>query len=696
MARQVNFNGYLINIYGAYIRTNISSLVDVNGVSSGIVGVVGMSERGEVGVPVKVTSYVDLVNKFGDGPIVRHGLAMFIGGASELTVVRIGNPAKASLSATRIDPNNTGSRTYTISARERGTFGNYVSFAVYDDDLSGNDSKTSLGSKRLDDNRYRIVVRYTDKSGNDVPEEFHFPRYIPLPTKTKSATQSDGSTTTTTYGNFYNQNTDRYFLLRDRVTGNLREVPEVWTYGSEVADPTVPGALTTLEQFLGQVESLKYTSEDLLTFPTFLSGGTTRSPYPIAVIAQVINFGGFGYSQSQFVTLDDISPDVEDLLPDLFSTTHVGEIPLSYDQTEYLLVHGPVSLSGGTNGDDGTSFYVDKVGPDNIGFVPSLGGPADTDLLDLLATNARNEWVHGLAALQEEDVNFAQLAYLFNGRAHGKVGTTWAERYGFFKSVMPLLLAHINTQSNTPNRKFRTSIVGIPWFKSPDRANRDKDSDFLDETQEIAGLINNDRIQLWAGGFKSRAFSTQVENYGAEMLSSFIVGLQSGKEVQDSITFQQIAGIFTDGLEFNWSTPSKSQLYSRATDAIFRRRNSTGAIEYIAAHNLTSWTGASNRGIPLFITRRIVDYMNAYVYKNLEENFIGRKSEGAATENTLTKYVSALLNRLVQEGKLTAFANVKVSRPLGDPTIYEITFDFQPVSEIDFLLITGSLTYSLN
>jgi len=694
MARQINFNAHLIKVYGAYIRTNISSLVDINGVASGVIGVVGLSERGEVGVPTRVFSYIELVEKFGDGPLVRHGLAMFVGGAAEIVVVRIGDPKAASLSATRIDPDVAGSKSYTINALERGTFGNNISFAVYDEDLRGNDTKTSMGLKRYDDNVYRVVVRYADRFGNDLREEYLFPRYVPSPRITKTTVNSLGVTVTSEYGRFFNTNTDSYFMLRDRVTGDLREIPEVWTFGSELSDTTNPTAIVSREDFVEKVEELKSNSEDLLTFPTFIEGTTDRTPYPIAVIQNVINNGGFGYAPSQFVRLDDISPDLDDLIPDISNTLNPGEIPVGFNLAEVLIPHPPVALAGGTNGDDGTSFYLAKEGSIIHDYVPTLGTATDDALLTV-ADKARLEWTKGLALLEEEDVNFVQLAYLFNPRAHNRVGTTWDERYGFFKSVMPLLSAHVGVQSNTPNRRFRTSIVGTPWYKSDDTRNKQSDADFMDATKELSGLINSDRFQVFVGGFKSRAFSTSVEKYGAEMLASFVVGVHASLEPQDSITFRQISGIFTDGLEFYWNTAAKNEIYSRAYNSVFRRKNSTGGIEFIAANNLTSWTGASNRGMTHFITRRITDYMNEFVYKNLQENFIGRQSRGAETAEQIKRFTEYLLDRLVAEGKLVRYANLRVQPLPADPTVFEIFYDFQPVSEINFILVTNTLTYSL-
>ena len=79
----VNFGGFLIKAYGAYIRTDISGLLDITGTASGVIGMVGLAEKGPVNEPVTVTSYIQLVNTFGDGPLVRHALAAYVGGALE-------------------------------------------------------------------------------------------------------------------------------------------------------------------------------------------------------------------------------------------------------------------------------------------------------------------------------------------------------------------------------------------------------------------------------------------------------------------------------------------------------------------------------------------------------------------------------------------------------------------------------------
>jgi len=639
----INFGGYLIKQFGSYIRTDLTGLTDVNGVASGIIGIMGLSEKGPVNEAVEITGYTQLVDVFGDGPLVRHGLAAYVGGANRLVAIRIGSPSTSSLTAIAATSGGvTSDKDYTWQAREAGTLGNNTSISVSD----ANDE-------------YRITVKYVDSRGNDIRETFVFPATVPNPVS------SVGGTTTYRY---YDGNTDDYFILRDRETGVIREIPTSWDYGN--AD---------IDAFIETVDQLKSTDEDLIGPFAYNSGANA---YPIAIIEQVINKGGLDQAPSQLVTLENVDPPITDFV--------YNNNPATYDSTaattDVLVAQPFVNLTGGNNGDDGTNYY---------GIYDSNSGTTDYDTTYDRggSTVLQDSWGAGLEVLESEDVNFVQPAYLFNLENSSNT-LEWDQRYGFFKSLMPLFVAHINTMSNIPNRKFRTSVVGLPYYKLGTTVNGTA-QDFLDATGDISGVINNDRIQLWAGGFQSSAFSSATETYGADMLASFAVGAHASREVSVSLTFAQLSGIFTDGLEFNFNTAQRDELYTRRHGFVMKRRNSAGATEYIAAHNYTSFTGASSRGLQLFITRRIVDYMNTFVYKNLEENFIGRKSRGAETEQRISGFVTSLLNRLVREDVLTAFGNVQVKVDPNDPTIYNVTYDFQPVTEIDFIPVTNRLLYTL-
>lgn len=647
MSRQINFGGALIRQFGAYIRTDLTGLVDINGVATGVIGLIGLAEKGPVNQAVTITSYTQLVEVFGDGPLVRHGLAAYVGGANQLVCVRTGNPTAASLDAMLIRqaigaPATTTN--YAYIARERGGIGNNISISV---------SEQESGPVGPPGNEFIIRIRYVDNRGNDIRETFVLPRFIP------ARIYFDGDTGT------------NYYVLRDRETRIIREIPATWAYGN-----------ANLTQFLERVEQLKSTSEDLLgPFPV----GAGNNPYPVALLASVINHGGLGYSPSELVMLTDATPSIEELL------AGVAYDPIG-PNTDVLLIHPPLNLAGGRSGDDGTNFFGthDTVtGSTNFDFTYNVAatGPA------IMAA-----WDASLAAMEDEDVNFVQPAYLFNlnRNSDGTLSNTfdWSLRYGFFKSLMPRFLAHINTMSNIQNRRFRTMVAGIPYYRLGTNEARTAQN-FLDDIRDVSGLINNDRVQLWAGGFRSRAFSARVEPYGGEMLASFVVGAHAARQPAVSLTFARLAGIFTDGLEFAWNSAQKDELYARSLAFVMRRRNSAGVMEHIAAHNYTSFTGSASRGLQLFITRRIVDYMNSFVYKNLEENFIGRKSRGAETAADIADFVAALLNRLIREENLVTFANLRAFPDEHVKTIYYVEYDFQPVTEINFIPVTNRLLYNL-
>lgn len=640
MAKQINFFGKLLKEYGVYMHTDLSSIVNVNGVGSGIIGVVGLSERGPDNTPVVVNNYVELIQTFGDGPLVRHALAMYIGGASTVVAVRIGSPVASSATASVLKPDNT-TATYSIVAREKGTSGNNLTYSVEDVNVDGTSSD--------ENNITRIVVRYSDTRGTDIGETFLFPKYVP------KALQSDGT------NRFYEGSTKYYYLV-NQDSGFIREVPRTWGYGNV--------GVNAKADFEQKVEVLKDGSEKLVEFPVL--DGTDRVPFPLSIIASVVNIGGLGTAPSQFVTIEGVSPKLADIVS--------GEDVFVVADAETLVYHSALELGAGSNGEDGTGFYT----ADGIPTYSTLAG----------ADEFRANWNEGLALLEEEDLNFIQPAYLFSDKSNNGKGTTWDNRYGFFKSLMPLFVRHTINQSDDKTRKYRMLISGLPYYLSWDKSGK-KATDYLSDIRDVSGIINCDRIQLWAGGFQSRAFSNKVEKYGAEMLASFVTGLNAARQPQQSLTFLPIAGIFTDGLEFTFSTTQREELYTRGLAHVVKRRNTSGAYEYATTHNRTSWTGAGNRGIELVITRRIVDYMNTFLFKNLEENFIGRESRGASTAGLIKSYAEGLLRRLVLEGQLAAFRNVSVVADVDDKTVYYLTYEFQPVTEVDFILGTNKLVNNL-
>lgn len=654
MARQINFGGHLIRQFGAYIRTDLSALTEINGVGSGIIGMIGLAAKGPVNTPVTVNSYTQLVEIFGDGPLVRHGLAAYVGGASTIVAVRIGNPTPAVLDVITINPvtNTAGeSDIYRWEALELGELGNNVFVSVRDRDNADDPNPGDT---------FTITIRYMDAQGNDIREVFVLPRTIPDPRDWY--TDSNG---TPIGGRYYATNVDEYYLLRNRYTGVIREIPDTWGFGN--ADE---------EAFLDKVSGMKSTDEDLIGPFYFDPNG--ENIYPLALIGTVINYGGLGYAPSQFAKIAGMDPSIDEIIDPNFV----------YDSNsaDTFIAHPFLNLARGHNGDDGTNFY---------GYEDTNGDMDWDTTFDRSAFDGiiGDTWGYALGVMEDEEVNFIQPAYMFNYK-HNSNTNEWVTRYGFFSSLMPLFLAHVNTMSNIPNRRYRTMVVGLPYYRKGTTVNN-TESDFLADIQDLAGLFNNDRVQCWAGGFKSRAFSPALEEYGADMLASFVVGAHAGMDVSSSLTFDQISGIITDGLEFSWKQSQKDELYARGLPFVMKRRTATGAVEFVAANNYTTFTGSPSQGLELMTTRRIIDYSKSFIYKNLEENFIGAKSYGAETAGRIQTYVEALLRSLVSDDIIVDFANVSVWADDNDKTIYNVEFEMQPITEIRFIKVTQKVVYSL-
>lgn len=689
MAKQVNFNGYLLRQFGAYIRTDLSALVQINGVASGIIGITGLAEKGPTNTATTLTSYTQLVNTFGDGPLVRHGLAAYIGGANTLVAVRLDDSgtsnAASSASLTVVDSTDA----YTFSAKEKGTYGDNISVRVrtpvfhsaspitasdaslYSSDYAVNGIIIPIplaSDVTADIGEYAVVNNWDSDAADGLSSTdytiFQWNGSIWSPVEVSSVVSTItvrlGSVEESVQVPYYvdetswvknlahNTASDYYRVLKNVNTNQIRPIPNNW-FAAETA------ATLTEDRFDEIINELKGDDEVVLGQNNADFSLTLGQPteFPFTLAESIVNYGGFGQGPSSFVTVAETGNET----------------------TTVFVAQGFTNLVGGSNSEDGTN-WVSTLDTDNGNFTSSPGAPTTA-------------WEKALAVFENEEVNFIQPAYFFADNS------SFTSKYSFFKSLAAKIVTHVNLMSNTPNRKFRTSILGIPSGKNG--STNLTSAEFLNQTQDITGTVNSDRIQLWAGGFYSTALEvvTTPRLYGADWLASFAVGAHAAREVSVSLTFAPISGIFTDGLEYPWTTSQKDDLYGRSLAFALKRRTSTGATEYVSAHNYTSFTGAPSRGIQLFITRRITDYMNTFVYKNLEENFIGRKSRGATTANEISEFVTALLNRLISEDHLVAFANLSVEADATDKTLYYVEYDFQPVTEIDFLLTTNKLVYNL-
>ena len=689
MANQVNFNGYLLRQFGAYIRTDLSALVQVNGVASGIIGVVGLAEKGPLDTATTISSYTELVNTFGDGPLVRHGLAAYVGGANTLVVVRMGGN-DAQRANYNVVVNSTDG--YTFRSRDVGTYGNGVAVRVevpnvYATMVAATDEAVDAtatyadisiptavtGVTNLDEDSYYVVGSWDSTAstgGYDAGDYAIFrwagSRWVLADVETikSTITARVGSVEESVEVPYYIHErpwvralasttaTDYYYVLRNTTTNQVREIPRTW-FAGEVAD----GAMD-YDTFERIVADFKADDEVLFNGTTPADFQITLNfptEFPFELAKHIVNYGGFGSGPSSLITVDDDDSEVSN---------------------PQFIFQGFTNLALGSNGSDGTGWTSTAV--------------SEAGNFTASPTSPTQAWDTALGVLESEEVNFVQPAYLFGSQA------TFSAKYSFFKSLAARIVGHVNLMSNTPNRKFRTAILGLPSGQSGASTFLTAQQ-FLDEVEDISGTINSDRIQLWGGGFYSTALETvqAPRLYGAEWLASFVAGAHAAREVSVSLTFAQLAGIFTDGLEYAWTTSQRDELYGRSMAFALKRRTSTGATEFVAAHNYTSFTGAPSRGIQLFITRRIVDYMNSFLYKNLEENFIGRKSRGEQTAADIEAFVEALLNQLVSEDTLVAFEQLSVSADANDKTVYYVDFAFQPVTEIDFILTTNRLVYNL-
>lgn len=697
MAKQVNFNGFLLRQFGAYIRTDLSALVQINGVASGIIGITGLAEKGPTNTAVTISSYTELVNTFGDGPLVRHGLAAYIGGANTLVAVRLddaGTDDEATSASLTVQDAVVSTDAYTFSALEAGTFGNATSVRVTTPviaatDVASTDTAVSglsqyatvsfsipdfVASDTTRSTGSYYIVSSWNAFDTDSPSAYSQTDYsifqwnglawsavTPDTLVSTITTRLGGVEESVTVPYFINElpwvkalatttATDYYYVLKNMVTGQVREIPKNWLAG-EVADGAID--LETFEQIINDLKSddeVIYNGSNSVYFQLTLSSPTV---FPFELIESIVNKGGFGSGPSSYVTLsaDAVNPVLTSL--------------------------GLTLLSGGSNSKDGTG-WVSTADTDAGNFVTSTGTVAPT-----------TAWDKALAVLENEEVNFVQPAYFFAEQE------SFPTKYNFFKALASRIVGHVTLMSNTPNRKFRTSILGLPSGQSG--TSRYTAAQFLDATEDVTGTINSDRIQLWGGGFFSTALETTstAKLYGAEWLASFAVGAHAAREVSVSLTFSALSGIFTNGLEYAWTTSQKDELYGRSIAFALKRRTSAGATEFVAAHNYTSFTGAPDKGLQLFITRRIVDFVNSFLYKNLEENFIGRRSRGAQTAAEIEEFVDGLLRRLVADGHVVAYESLTVYPDAQDLTVYYVEFSFQPVTEINFILTTNRLVYNL-
>lgn len=128
-------------IPGTYIDVRAEGLISAGRVATGIVGVVGTSARGPVGLPVTLASYANARELFGlpdsytrpeDGSnplsLVRALEHIYNNGAATLVAVRVAG--SSSTSATYAVQNGAGQTTALLTAKTPGSWGNNINIAI--------------------------------------------------------------------------------------------------------------------------------------------------------------------------------------------------------------------------------------------------------------------------------------------------------------------------------------------------------------------------------------------------------------------------------------------------------------------------------------------------------------------------------------------------------------------------------------
>jgi len=649
MAISVNFDGRLIKQLGAYVKTDLSAVRQVNGTATGIVALLGLAEGGEVNTPYKVLSYAEAVEIFKGGPLVDHIKAAFLGGAGEVFAVRIGSPTPARTDI-RVYQNEDNYVNWSFTSIEKSSRSNsiYVSFEL----------DTSFTTSTLDD---YLILTITQKHPDCslTKETYIFPRKLKEPTVLV-------------------RRGDRLFFVDKTIINAALASGANW------------------KQALVSLLKSNLNNDDYVQ----IFDATSASPVnvPLGLVLYEILYGGlWGFNRSRLVktqlgsvgdlfantllfsplsslntlsTLASANTNPNDLFTALVGNNvaiNNFNVELLLDSTlnSHILSSGIFSLSGGTNGDDGTGFYGSAL------------------------SSYQQVWTSGLSSLEGEEVNFVVPAYRFSKN------TSLSGRLSFFETVASLVYAHVNIQSQVHIRKRRVAIFGLP---APSESESYTSSEYL-ETQNIIKTAakmfgGSDRVQVWVGPFYSPVFSStgKKELLGGEFLASFAAGMHANREPQVSLTFLPIAGIGYEPL-YDWKYTQKDDLISNRIAFVEKVKNAFGATVYRIHHNPTSWTGPVTVGYQEMVLRRIDDFLTMYLYKNLESQFVGRPSYGNRTAQDIQSYTESLLARVVDK-QIAAFKDVKVT-PNENKTVYYVEFFFQPVNEIKFILVTMKVSFDL-
>ncbi len=645
MAISVYFDGKLIKQLGTYVKTDLSAVKQINGVGTGIVALLGLAEGGEVNKPYRLTSYAEAASIFKGGPLLDHIKAAFLGGAGEVVAVRIGSPTRASVAipvkqnASDNTPVNLSFTSYEASTRSNQI---YVSFDLDSNFTSGAEDDTvivTIYQKHPDFSITRETYAFPRKLNNVTVLVKRENTLFFVERNIINAALATGGAWQTTLIN----------LLKDLLKPT--DVVQIFDTTSGALD--IPLGLILYELLYGGLFGFQKSRLVKTSFGTVTD--LLANPLLFNLSASTF-FDGTNYRDFAY-----LSDPANWYAKNTYTLEHLVDTTVN----PHILATRIYSLSGGTNGDDGTGYYQSPV------------------------TNYLSVWSSGLATLEEEEVNFVVPAYRFT-----KV-TPLSQRLTYFRGVASTFLSHITTLSQVNRRRQRVGIFGLP-APSPNESFTAQeylyDQGILNTSASLFG--GTDRAQSVVFPFYSPVLNDAGTNelLGGEFFASYIAGMHANREPQNSITFLPVGGLGAEPL-YNWTYTQKDDLISNRILFVEKVKTSFGGIIYRIHHNPTTWSGPVTQGFQEFVLRRIDDFVNHYVYKNLQEQFIGRPSYGRRTEADIKVYTETLLSNLVGK-QIVAFKDVKV-RSNEDKTVYYVEFFYQPVTEIKFILVTMKVTFDL-
>ena len=641
MAIQVNFDKRLIRQLGAYVKTDLNAIRQVNGVASGIIAILGLAEGGPEEEPVRILSHAEAVSIFKGGPLVDHIKSAFIGGAGEVIAVRIGNPSASSLSLSLTD--GTNNWTWDFSSQEKSAHTNniFVRLTVDDNDTTSTDVDDKL--------ILEIFQRNADLSVTK--EVYVFPKKFE---KTAVLVRRG----------------DKLFFIRQSVIDNvIASLPAGYTNADVEAAviSTISGQLNTDDNVqifhVGDAVPMGLVLYELLVGELFSTDNSR-------LIETTVN----GIAVTNILKHTDLfnqSP-----LPFYDGTTNAYQYTTIATNTYTVanlidnnatILSNLFALSGGDNGDDGTGYYT--------------GGTITT----APTSPQMQSWLRGLQSIENEEVNFVVPGYKFCPQ------TVMDDRETFFKVVASMAFTHVNVMSQVHMRHRRQLIVGFP---APNTDTYLKD-EYLTKAINVAVSMwaNTDRVQYWVHPFYSPVFKGTDELLGGEFVASYVAGKHANLLPFESITFTQFSGLGGAPL-YDWSYQEKDDLIVNRIAFVEKVKNILGATEYRIHHNPTTWFGPVTQGYQEFVLRRDDDFISTYIYKNVERQFIGRPSYGKRTADAISTYVESLLSGLRTDGFVAAYRNVQVTWN-EDNTVYYVNFEVQLPTEIKFILITMQVSFEL-